>query len=170
MTLIKPRPPGYQEFFYVWNFLHSCILILVSFPDTYFKIMWPQAFRFWAHVTCQRSVLMVVNILFVCGALGNFPLKKFCTEKNAPTFCHKNSMAWGCVNSPKLNLSNFTWIQNKSSYSTQLNQKAIITTKVFSFLWKKKLSPFSLNFVTRPNSSHTNQWWPLQTLKKNHPC
>ena len=95
--------------------------------------------------------------------------EKSSTRKNAQTFCHKNSMARGCADSPKLNLSDLMNYSPQKIYcsyfnapsimkafsltlltdhdSAQLNRKAIITPKAFSF-HQKKDSPFPLNFVT----------------------
>ena len=93
--------------------------------------------------------------------------EKSSTRKNAQTFCHKNSMARGCADSPKLTLSDFMNYSPQKIYcsyfnalskvkaltghdSAQLNRKAIITPKAFSFHQKKKHSTFPLNFVTWP--------------------
>ena len=97
--------------------------------------------------------------------------EKSSTRKNAQTFCHKNSMAWGCADSPKLNLSDFMNYSPQKIYcsyfnalsimkafsltlltghdSAQPNRKAIVTPMAFSF-HQKKDSPFPLNFVTWP--------------------
>ena len=97
--------------------------------------------------------------------------EKSLSRKNAQTFCHKNSMARGCADSPKLNLSDFMNYSPQKIYcsyfnalsimkafsltlltdhdSAQLNRKAIITLKASSFHQKKDL-PFPLNFVTWP--------------------
>ena len=127
-TPIKPRPhKSWVVFFFLRNFLHSCILIPVFFSNTYFKIMLPQVW--FSHMSmckvsekccdsckCHRSLkekpaVTKAKSLFYVGAWKNSPLpatkKKInlCTENMPRLFATK--IAWSWANSLKLNLSDF---------------------------------------------------------------
>jgi len=105
------------------------------------------------------------NLCF--GGLGNFPQKIF----SQTDYLYINKSLIGpykeicCSFFEALSI---LWKFSTIHDSTQPNRKTFITTELFSFLSvEKNHSPFSLNFVYGPQSSHRDQWLSLQTLKKS---
>ena len=115
--------------------------------------------------------MTVVNVI-VALVRGLEISPKNSSAKFTQTFCHKNSMARGCEDSPKLNFSDFMLYVNKSPqkiccssfnaqsimevivriekgfypkhHLVQLHRKPITTTKAFSFLYKRTIHHFHL--------------------------
>ena len=128
------------------SLLYYLSISIFIYPSIYFKILF---FASDVAVVQGKGNFQKPNLCF--GGLGNFPLKIFSLTNYL--YINKSLQEICCSFFEVLSI-------NESVHdSTQPNRKTVITTELFSFLSvEKNHSPFSLNFVYGPQSSHRNQW------------
>ena len=128
------------------SLLYYLSISIFIYPSIYFKIVWPQ-------VSCRsRRCHRYKEIkgtfksqIFVSGDLEIFPKKSSHRQIILISIkAFKRYVAHFLKCCPLMKVCSWT--------------KTVITTELFSFLSVEKNSPFSLNFVYGPQSSHRDQW------------
>jgi len=145
-------------FYSMWEISFLLVLLVfiyLIYPSIYFKIVWPQVcFSLLMSSLQGKGNFQKPNLCF--GGLGNFPQKIFSQtnylyiNKSLQEICCSFFEALSINESFQLNYSRFNSTQSKNSH----NNRAFL----FPFSRKKNHSPFSLNFVYGPQSSHRDQW------------
>jgi len=139
---------------YVRNFLPSCITCLsLSIHRSLLRSCDRKfVFRFWCRSRrCHRNkekgtFKSQLNLCFG----GNFPQKIFSQTNYLYINKSLQEICWSSSAVHRWKYSRFNSTQSKNSH----NNRAFL----FPFGRKKNHSPFSLNFVYGPQSSHRDQW------------
>ena len=100
----------------MWEISFTLVFTCFFFPD--FARSCDRNFVSWRSLIVTKAKSLLVRGLEISP--------KNSSAKFTQTFCHKNSMARGCADSPKLNLSDFMWIKVLKRCCSSFNALSIM--------------------------------------------